>query len=441
MLQITRGVDYVSPADSCNILNRHTQFGTGIYINLDKVLQYQSEAIKQLRPLYVQFGQMAGSLSANPNSPKDNIEILTKRFGVPVSYLQKHKSLSLDKNVVAELLAKEDVNENAKEFLRTLQKISKLSHRYSSLKSYADLPMLDCVDHDKCRVVKATPQWGTLATGRIACKEPSFQNIDKSLIDIITWLDGQIFIEADSSQIEPRITYSYFIKDFVIKGLILAYGDAYFGILHYVTAPREELMGYYKDPSKIKAKEITDEMKQQRKDLKVLTLSTNYGGEEYANKFAIGPAFIARVKNHKLRLKLQAEAEKRVSEGYESCYAAFGTEIRPEENAKYKKGEPGWREHLVRCFINNPVQATAAELMNISVSRADRIIMSCPNKSIFTSIVGYVHDCGKFYVGEDNADIIDSLKSCMAYQVREQDGTEWIPISCDLKINGVAQEE
>lgn len=440
MLQITRGEDYVSPIDSCNILNRHTQFGTGIYINLDKVLYYQSDAVKQLRPLYVEFSKMAGSFSANPNSSKDRIEILTNRFNVPIKFLQKHNSVSIDKNIMADLLVNPEVSEDAKEFLRVLQQISKLSHRYSSLKSYADLPLLDCVDHDGNRVVKATPLWCVLATARIACREPSFQNIDKTLIDIITWLDGQIFIEADSSQIEPRITYSYFIKDYVIKGLILAYGDAYFGILHYVTAPREELLAYYTDPTKIKAKEITEEMKKQRKDLKVLTLSTNYGGEEYANKFDIGPAFIARIKNHKLRLKLQAEAEKRVAEGYESCFAAFGTEIRPEENDKYQKGKRGWNEHLVRCFINNPVQATAAELMNISVKNADRLIMSCKNKSIFTSIVGYVHDCGKFYISEDNAELVTPLKNCMAYQVREKDGTEWIPISCDLKINGVAQE-
>jgi hypothetical protein len=366
-------------------------------------------------------------------------EVAYNRFNVPYEKMSDGDKLSLNKTVVDNLCVDPDLSEDAHEYFKLMRIINTRSVERSSLKSYIALPLVQQLDHEGCRVVRARPTWNMLDTGRVSASNPSFQNIKKSLLDIVTWMPGQIYVEADSGQIEPRITYSHYVKDPVIKRMIEVYDDAYFGLLHYCLATIPELKTYYTDVNNIKPMEITDEIKEKRKQLKVLLLSVNYGGEEFANTIDIGPTFIQRVKNHKLRKRIQDQCEEMVAHGESICYTAFGSPIQPQENAKYKKDTKAWRGHLVRCFINNPIQGTAADLMNTSVYHADKIIRE-KAKSPLTSIAGYVHDCGKFYVAEEDANLIDELVGCMSYQVIDpDDGSNWIRIPCDKKINGVEQ--
>lgn len=440
MLEIIRGRDYVPVSQVCQILNNRTQNELGIFLSVDKILDFRIQCVQELRVLNQQFSEVVHSTELKATSPRDIKNILLNQFKIDPELITNHGKITVDKRIISEILDTDKISPETNEFLHLQQKISKFSHQYSQLKGFLQCPQLTkMLDHEGSRVINARPMWNILSTSRLSTSNPSFQNIAKEMISIITWLPGQIFIEADSSQIEPCITYSHYIKDPVIKQLILGYGDAYFALLMYVITPREEIVNWYKDPTSIPIQEITDEMRQMRKDLKVLSLASNYGGEESVNRFAIGPSFIARVKNHKQRIAIQEKAKAMVEAGQDTCYSAFGTPITPEETDKYKKGSKSWYTHLERCFVNNPIQATAADLMNISVFNADKIIRE-QSHSQLTSIVGYVHDCGKFYLDEREAHLIDKLKGCMAYQVIEQDGEKWIPIKCDLKVNGVEVE-
>lgn len=436
MLTITKN-DIVPAATSVNILQRYSSYTNGVFINLDKVLDYIIDATRELRLLNKDFQQMSGR--AVTTRQKEVFEICHNRFNVPYEKMMDQGKLSLKSSIVTDLCVDPDLSEDAREYFKLMKEINNTATERSSLKQYLDLPLVRQLDHEGNRVVRARPTWNMLDTGRISASNPSFQNIKKSLIDIITWMPGQIYVEADSGQIEPRITYSHYVKDPVIKKMIEIYDDAYFGLLHYCLATVPELKTYYADVNSIKPMEITDEIREKRKQLKVLLLSVNYGGEEFANTIDIGPTFIQRVKNHKSRKLFQEECEKAVARGEDTCYTAFGSPIQPKENAKYKKNTKAWRGHLVRCFVNNPIQGTAADLMNTSVYFADKIIRERA-KSPLTSIAGYVHDCGKFYVAEEDADLIDDLVSCMSYQVIDPiDESKWIKIPCDKKINGVEQ--
>ena len=78
-------------------------------------------------------------------------------------------------------------------------------------------------------------------------------------------------------------------------------------------------------------------------------------------------------------------------------------------------------DELLKLAINNPIQATAADLMRLSVYEANKIMMNKAKKSY---IVNYVHDAGSFAIHEDDYDkIADDLGDIVAYDVEG-----WLPI-------------
>ncbi len=79
--------------------------------------------------------------------------------------------------------------------------------------------------------------------------------------DIITEPKGYTLIRCDSGQIEPRINFSYFVRDELIMNLITHYNDAYFGLMHYATAREEDIRRWRDDWSTFVPITITDEVK------------------------------------------------------------------------------------------------------------------------------------------------------------------------------------
>ena len=87
-------------------------------------------------------------------------------------------------------------------------------------------------------------------------------------------------------------------------------------------------------------------------------------------------------------------------------------------------GEKAYYDHLVICAMNNPVQGTAADLMRLSIVRANNLLQRKAPNSVITE---YIHDSGKFAIHEDDYHkVIDELKEITAYQV-----DDWIPIYSD----------
>ena len=114
-----------------------------------------------------------------------------------------------------------------------------------------------------------------------------------------------------------------------------------------------------------------------------------------------------------------------INRGVEKFYTAFGSEIVPESTAKYKRGTSGWREHVFRCGLNNPIQGTASDLMLFSIDKVKKL----QAKYSGINVAFYKHDEGAIYIEEDTYDKVkDELEDLTAYNVKD-----WIPITCEVE--------
>lgn len=295
----------------------------------------------------------------------------------------------------------------------------------SYLGQYLSLPISNVEDMDNQRMVVAHPEWKVLATSRFSASSPSVQNINRDICDIYTAPKGWQLVFSDSGQIEPRITYSAYIRDDLIVKLITMYDDAYYGLLHFILLTDEEERNLRSNLDSIKLHEVTAEMKGKRQRLKVLGLAGNYGSSNLASiATELGPLYEKKIVNHPARKALEAEVTAAVRNGAEFFNGYFGTRVYPDNTQKYHKGDSSWAGHMIRCGINNPIQTTAAELMCISVMNAKRILGPKDH------IGSYKYDEGMFYVRNEHVEeLAPKLRECLSYAVEG-----WIPIGSDLHI-------
>ena len=431
MIEVHRK-DYIRHELVLDILNSYSVYGNGLIVDVERAAQHQVEAVRTIRENLPKYRDLAHSYDLKPTQSARVKEVLYKHFKVPELLIQKTDKRQIERLLQSSQISSDySLEEDVREFLKLHTMLNSVYHNNSALESFITAsPPCDELSFEGHRVVIAHPVWNILSTKRFSCSKPAFQNIGKNQLDIITYFPWMKLYGADSGQIEPRITYSAFIKDPLIKHLITIYNDAYYGITHYVRMTKAEKIQAYKDVKNVKKLELSDDIKAARSDIKKLMLSANYGGGSIAKTMELGPAFIRDIQQHPLRRQLVEDIAKRVREGQETFYSYFGTPITPESTATYKKGTVGWQSHVERCGLNNPIQSTAADLMNISVYTANKIIRE-EAKSTWTSIAGYIHDAGYFYVSEKDIDLADKLMECMSYQVYDDDGTPWIPIYCD----------
>lgn len=411
-----------------DILNYHTQ-RRGLLIDLDRVLDYQIHFIEKAMKLKKPLDALAGVNNFNVNSSKDVLNTLVQRFNVSEHKLMSAGKLSANKIIINNLMEDAQISDDVKLFLKVYQERKDAVGSVSRLEQYVNLPLLEAEDFQGHRVVVARPHWHVLDTSRLSAREPSIQNIAKIFADLITHLEGQTMVRSDSGQIEPRITYSYFIRDELIVALINLYNDAYFGQLHYVMMSDEEDAYYRNHLDELEVKEWDTNL---RKDLKTLGLAGNYGSSNLGNiNSELAIRYEQRIQNHPGRIKLVNDITKSVKTGQEIFYSAFGTPVEPTENSKYTKGTIAWQNHLIRCGLNNPIQTTAADLMCEAIYRADKILKE---EARGDSWIGYAkHDEGLFYLDRCDAHLVEPLRECFGYDVT-LNGQKWVNIDSDILI-------
>lgn len=394
----------------------------GVFLDLDRCNEYRYILNEKIIETY----QLAKILCGKLVPLKDKYEVIDQfiAFGVPA---QTFGNNQLNKEIINNIIANPTSSKNAVVLANVYQTYKTYVVRMSSLNSYVTkLAEDESRFSDKGhRMLVAHPKWKTLNTTRQATSEPNLQAIAKDVADIIVPPAGYHLVRCDSNQIEPRITWSYFMRDELIVNLITMYDDAYFGLLAYCLMSNEEERMYREDFSKYPKMEVTDEMKEKRKQLKVLALAGAYGStnldkvdKELASKFE------KKITRHPKRLEWQAKVESQVDQGIEVFHGYFGTIVTPDATDKYYRGGSGWRNHVVRCGINNPVQTTASELMNFSVAKAMEIL----SRARDTHVAFYKHDEACFYVSDYDKEngILDELADVTAYNVEG-----WIPIPCE----------
>lgn len=418
----------MQPAEAREYIQDQTDH-FGVFLDLDRI--YEVIALRELE--MNQYRKMAIAHTRDPlcaiNDKNYVIDKLTSMGVAQQTFMQRkgaRVSYGLSAPTEEAILQNPIVNEDAKVFLKIYQKYKNANNMVNKL--------FKMIEYDECtdlssnghRMLMVHPEWNLLSTSRIQASNPNVQQIDRNLSDLIVAPKGYTLWRADSAQIEPCINFSTFLRDELIVRLILAYNDAYFGLWRYCALDKQEEMLLRQDfDTNYKHIEINDELKENRQQLKRLTNAGSYGSSNLGN---INPDLAAsyeqKIVKHPKRIAFEAQVVEAVQHGESTFYGLFGTPVVPEETPKYKRGEPGWMDHLVRCGINNPVQTTASELMTFSVHQAREILNRHPK----SHICYYKHDEACFYLHDDDVSdgIMDELEGITAYNVKG-----WIPIKAD----------
>lgn len=417
----------ITPEDALHIVQRHTQ-NLGVFLDLDRIYEIHGLLMQDNRDITREMRQVSGVSTLNTND-KESVLNTMFNLGVDRRDLLSGGELAFNTTTRAAVFANPDLPEDARKFAELYTTFTSNKNRIGTLqKSYETLPVCKVLSFNKHRMVLARPQWHLLSTSRLQAYDPGIQGLARQFGDVITHPPGYILIRCDSSQIEPRINFSYFVRDELIIDLIAAYNDAYFGIMHYclMSDSEERACREYFEHNFHKI-EVTEEMQENRQNTKTLVNAGSYGS---SNLDRVNPrlasAFDRKLVHHPKRLALEREvAEICAADMEPTFYSAFGTPITPDETTKYKKGTKAWEGHLVRCGINNPVQATASDLMICSVNAANNLL----SKYKDSGICYYKHDEGAFLVKEDdaaNSDLVEQLSDITAYNVKG-----WIPIPAE----------
>jgi len=400
----------------------------GVFFDVDRC--YELSAIMQLDML--DMLRKLRRLSLNPRldlNDKDSVINTLIKMGVNKAefFTEKSRKISFTADIRKSIADNPKYSEEVREFVTMFSNYASCKRNKGNIENFANrAPMSKALSKANHRMAIGRPTWNVLNTSRIAAENPGIQGIPRTMGDIICEPKGYNLVRCDSGQIEPRINFSSFIRDELIMNLIVHYDDAYFGLLHFCKmSDEEEKLCRESFENNFKPIEITDEIKDMRQNIKRLTNAGSYGS---VNLGGINPQLASlyeqRIVKHPARLALESKVRSAVNRGEDTFYGFFGTPVTPDETEKYHKGDRGWKEHVIRCGINNPVQTTASELMLFSVNEARKIL----SKAKDSYICMYKHDEACFYVSdEDMANGIgDELADIAAYNVKG-----WIPIKAD----------
>lgn len=416
----------ITAKDACAYLQRETD-SFGVFFDVDRCYEIAGILQRENRKLQVEFNE----LMHKRIKLDDRDGVIQGLIGLGVSpseFKAKGGGVGLNAAIKTSILQSTSYSDTVHRAIQIQDTYASNKRNKGNIVNFALLPNSVLLSKYNHRMSNGHPTWSVLSTSRIAAQNPGVQGIPRKTTDIITEPKGYTLIRCDSGQIEPRINFSYFVRDDLIMNLITYYNDAYFGLMHYATAREDDLKLWAQDWSRFEPLVITDEIKDMRQNIKRLTNAGSYGSSNLGDiNPALAKAYDLRIVKHPKRLALERQVTQDVERGAETFYGAFGTPVTPDATERYSKGDKGWKEHLIRCGINNPVQTTASELMLFSINRAKEILSRAKD----SHICYYKHDEACFYVSDDDmaSGIGDKLKEVTAYNVKG-----WIPIEADAVL-------
>lgn len=417
----------ITPYEARSYLQKCTdEFGA--FFDMERCFELCGILFMQNNHLIKQMKKLADTVTLNVGD-RDEVVRALRNMGVNGSEFYQTGKLALNDDVYTSILNNKNYEDRVKEFVKAYSNYTSNNRNIGYFTGLGNLPQSVALAKNDHRMTVGHPEWVVLSTSRLAARKPGVQGIPRKTPEIITEPKGYTLIRADSGQIEPRINFSYFIRDELLINLITHYADAYFGIWRFCTMSEEEEMKCREDFEKYFTHiEVDQTVKDGRQDIKTLSLAGSYGS---INLDKLNPvlanAYDKKIVHHPKRLALESKIKEDVARGITTFYGAFGTPVTPGDTDRYKRGESGWTNHLIRCGINNPVQTTASELMLHSINRAREVL----NHAKDSHICFYKHDEACFYVSDaDVAEgILDELKDITAYNVKG-----WIPIEAEPEI-------
>lgn len=414
----------ITVSEARDALQRHTD-SFGVFLDVDRC--YEIAGILQRDMLFLRRHiKEVACANFNIDNKSEVIKQLIRMGVSPAEFQKNGKSDVLDAVVRQSILSNPTYGSAVYNVVEMQGRYVSNKRNKGNIVNFALLPNSAALSKYNRRMSVAHPKWSILSTSRIAASDPGIQGIPRAVGDIVTEPKGYTLLRCDSGQIEPRINFSSFLRDELIMKLIMHYNDAYYGLLHFckMSEATEASCRENFDVNFVPI-EITDEIKDMRQNIKRLTNAGSYGSSHLDGiNPALAKVYELKIVKHPARLALERKVTQDVQRGVETFYSMFGTPITPDSTEKYSKGDSSWQEHLIRCGINNPVQATASDLMLFSIHEALKIISEAKD----THICFYKHDEACFYISdEDMANGVgDKLSDITAYNVKG-----WIPIDSE----------
>ena len=413
MLELTTKMVPPSIVERVDIMRSNIRMG-GVPFDYDRMVEYSTYSDVQCHVMGSKLLKLCNSnqreftAAAFSKFVKDNN--LTVGFN-----LTSRGNISLDASSIDSFLNTNAYSDSINDVVR---KFKEWNYYKSQTRMLPEIiqkhPPCGLYSEDGRRVVLIKPTVHAQNTGRFGLRNPGIMNLPRYMTDLVVAPKGWTIVSADSGQIEPKLTYGFYLPDKQIQTLIALYGDAYYALLHYCQMPAEDIRSGKMDFVKA---EITDELKAKRQRLKTYCNGVMYGSTSNKEHDPLKQAFIDRIGRHPLRAEWIGRLEEEINSGKKIFYTLFGTPIDIYNSKKYLEANSPQeaRKVLSHCVINNPIQGSAGDLMAFSLRATNNLFhKKAPN----SWITKFVHDEGQYCINNDELDyVLEEVKGHTSYRI------------------------
>lgn len=338
----------------------------GMYVDLRELDEYGNELKERLEILTQEIYELCDE-RFNINSTKQLGEILFEKLKLPV--VKKTKSgYSTDVDVLEKLKDQHPVIERLLEY----RQLMKLNSTYvEGMKPYIN---------PKTKRIHSFFHQTITATGRISSTEPNLQNIPtrfelgKRLRKVFKPAEGNLYIDADYSQIELRVLAHISNDEHMVQAFIN--GED----IHTQAA------------SKVFNTPLDEVTKEQRSNAKAVNFGIVYGISDFGLAEQLGiprkkaKQYIEQYLEQYSGIKtfMNEVVEKAKETGYVETLFKRRRYIQELKSANYMV-----RQFGQRAAMNTPIQGTAADIMKIAMKN---VLKKLKENNLNAKIVLQVHD-------------------------------------------------
>ena len=383
----------------------------GMYVDREALKSFGDELKAQIEKLTAEIYKLAGE-EFNINSHQQLGKILFEKLGLPAK--KKTKSgYSTDVDVLEKIRFSHPIVAKVLEY-RTLTKLN--STYVEGLIQYIN---------PKDEKIHSYFHQTITATGRISSTEPNLQNIPtraelgKNIRKAFKPKDGNVYIDADYSQIELRVLAHISQDENMLEAF--RHGED----IHKQAA------------SKVLNIPIEEVTKEQRSSAKAVNFGIVYGISDYGLANQLG------VSNKEAKEYISQYLEKYsgikhfMDDIVESAKAKGYVETlfhRRRYVPELKSNNYMVRQFGSRIAMNTPIQGTAADIMKLAMKNVYRELKE---SNLNTKIILQIHDELLIEVSkEDKEKAKDILKKCMMeavtlsipLEVEISEGTDWYEV-------------
>ena len=365
----------------------------GMNVDLKELEQYGDQLKERLEILTQEVYQLCGE-EFNINSTKQLGEILFEKLKLPV--IKKTKSgYSTDVDVLEKLREEHPVIERLLEY----RQLMKLNSTYvEGMKPYIN---------PKTKRIHSFFHQTITATGRISSTEPNLQNIPtrfelgKKLRKVFKPAEGNLYIDADYSQIELRVL-AHISND---EHMVQAFNNG------------EDI--HKQAASKVFNTPIDEVTKEQRSNAKAVNFGIVYG----ISDFGLGEQLGISRKKAKQYIEQYLEQYSGIKKFMDDIVEQAKEKGYVETLFKRRRYIPELKSnnYMVRQFgqrvaMNTPIQGTAADIMKIAMIN---VLKEIKSKNMKSKIVLQVHDEMMIEAPLEELDNITViLKNCMENAIK-----------------------